>query len=238
MTEIPSVPPQYVRVIPAKYVDGDLRKVPERREAAVQIAKLYHDDWQPMVAAAAAARHDNNLPVPVARMVLNWARTQPEWAGWLDQLEWDLLEDEGREAIVINLEEREQQRELRRREREEEEASHRRTQVRTKLTVKVNLLVASQNGKVIHRVHQNGQYTLSNWHMMKWGKWGSQEVWLDMPELEMWVATYCKGGSGFHNPVLHSPATMPDLPPCRSGCWYTEERVFMQELWEELTSAS
>lgn len=227
MIEIPAVPPPYSIKI-TRYVDGDLRKAPERLQAAVQIAQAYHDDWDPMVQAANVARHENTLAIPVARMVLNWARTQPEWTNWLTQLEWDLLDHTEREAKVIDIEERAQRRELYRREAEEKAANERSRFVRTSVKVKLPLLVARQNGKVIHRVNPHGRHQC-DWRNHVWGKRGEpsgffDELGMAWPPSTLHVETICKASTiGYADPLLYSYENRPDLPICKSGCWNVRE---------------
>lgn len=225
--EVPANPPPYAVKI-TRYVDGDLRREPKRLAFAVHVAKNYHDDWDPMVQAANVARHENTLSVPIARMVLNWARTQPEWFRLLEQMEWDLLDWMQRHATVIDLEARQQQKELRRREAKEKASNERSRFVRTSVKVKLPLLVARQNGKVIHRVDPYGDHKC-DWQNHIWGRKGQKdgffdELGLDWPPVTMHVQTICRGSIiGYADPLLYSHDNRPDLPICKSGCWNVRE---------------
>jgi hypothetical protein len=230
MVTIPDTPPPRAVTL-RRYVDSDLRKVPERLALAVKIAKAYHDDWPPMVEAAASARHNNTLPIGVARMVLNAARTRVDMQPMLEEFEWSLMEDSAKEGVLIDLEERAQAKEIRRREAEEEAKNQRSTHVRTKLTIHedVVILVAKQNGQVLHAVdHHADNYV--NWQKQFWrSRFGRYKFYdehgMDWPPSTIYVQPICSNGGfkNFADPYLYREGEAPELRLCKTGCWETEE---------------
>lgn len=232
---IPDMPPARAVTL-RRYVAGDIRSCPERRELAVRLAKAYHDDWAPMVEAASLARHENNLPVGVAQMVLNWGRSQASVATVLEQFEWQLLPDETKEAKIIDIADRAEKRELARREREEEREeyfkNHRHDDARTNCTVKPRLAVAANRGKVVHRVDEG---SLIIWpkkvYVKKERQWRFfDDVGAERPGGILVLVTGCKPNPMEHhslkNPLLFWDHQVQSLifaghGACKSGCWNT-----------------
>lgn len=193
-----------------RYIDADLRARPERLQFAVKIAQAYHDDWPPMVEAAHVARHEQTLAVPVARMVLNWARTQPEPAGILTDFEWSLLEEDEQQAVVIDFEEEQQRRELARR---RTAAEKKRYFIEVPVKIKTPFMIAP-NGKVAHAPDNGASF-------IRWRKYDYRtNVFLPQPVPELWFRTMC-GGPQYSLPQWERS----DLPPCQSGCWETIEEA-------------
>lgn len=60
-----------------RYADRDLRKNPELLALAVRYARTYTGDWDLMTAARQVVIDSGSLPLPIARTVLNCARTDP-----------------------------------------------------------------------------------------------------------------------------------------------------------------
>lgn len=68
-----------------RYTDLDLRVDPTLIGHAVEYARQYLGEWDVMVAAREVALGTGNLPLPIARLVLNCARTDPRWCATLPE---------------------------------------------------------------------------------------------------------------------------------------------------------
>jgi hypothetical protein len=68
-----------------RYVDLDLRVDPSLIGHAVQYARQYLGEWDVMIAAREVALGTGTLPLPIARLVLNCARTDPRWCATLPE---------------------------------------------------------------------------------------------------------------------------------------------------------
>lgn len=68
-----------------RYVDLDLRVDPTLIGYAIAYARQYVGEWDVMIAAREVALGTGNLPLPIARLVLNCARTDPRWCATLPE---------------------------------------------------------------------------------------------------------------------------------------------------------
>jgi len=59
---------------PTRYTEGDIKREPALLAFAVEYAKQYYGEFEPMIQAADMVRRTGSLPVPIARVVLNTAR--------------------------------------------------------------------------------------------------------------------------------------------------------------------
>jgi hypothetical protein len=62
-----------------RYTDLDIRVDPSLIGHAINYARQYVGEWDVMLAARDLALGTGNLPLPIARLVLNCARVDPRW---------------------------------------------------------------------------------------------------------------------------------------------------------------